>query len=66
MLPLKISGIWLRFEPCMGSNSEHRNMQEIKPQFSRAKKIIMLFSANRTAIKLQLIISDLDSSKCLG
>lgn len=50
----------------MGNSSGHRNMQEIKPQFSRDKKIIVLPPANRTAIELQLIISDLDSFKCLA
>jgi len=65
MVLQKISRIWIKLESCMRNSSGHRNMQEIKPQFSRGKKIIVLPPANRTAIELQLI-SDLDSFKCLG
>lgn len=41
-------------------------MQEIKAQFSRGNKIIVLCLPKRTAIELQVMISDLDSFKCLG
>lgn len=66
MILQKISRIWLKFESCMGNSSGHRKRQEAKPQISRGKKIIVLPPANRTAIELQLVISDLDSFKCLG